>query len=101
MMKLAWTGYEKYAWGQNELKPIAKRSHSPSIFGSASNIGASIVDSLDTLFIMNLKDEYKKAKDWVLSSLDLKHVIFLFLYELNIRSTKTNCVLKIYFLLLK
>lgn len=27
--------------------------------------GATIVDSLDTLFIMGMKDEFKEAKEWV------------------------------------
>ncbi|TNN67683.1 Mannosyl-oligosaccharide 1,2-alpha-mannosidase IC [Liparis tanakae] len=33
--------------------------------------GASIIDSLDTLYIMGLMDEYKDAKEWVETSLDL------------------------------
>lgn len=36
--------------------------------------GASIIDSLDTLYIMGLMDEYNDAKEWVKSSLDLNSV---------------------------
>lgn len=36
--------------------------------------GASIIDSLDTLYIMGLMDEYKDAKEWVQTSLDLNSV---------------------------
>lgn len=36
--------------------------------------GASIVDSLDTLYIMGLMDEYNDAKEWVETSLDLNSV---------------------------
>jgi len=36
--------------------------------------GASIIDSLDTLYIMGLMDEYKDAKEWVETSLDLNSV---------------------------
>lgn len=36
--------------------------------------GASIVDSLDTLYIMGLMDEYNDAKEWVKTSLDLNSV---------------------------
>ena len=35
MMKHAWDGYANYAWGKNELRPVTKRGHSASIFGSA------------------------------------------------------------------
>lgn len=36
--------------------------------------GASIIDSLDTLYIMDLMDEYNEAKEWVKTSLDLNSV---------------------------
>ena len=45
MMKHAWDGYSNYAWGKNELRPVTKRGHSASIFGSAA-MGASIVDGM-------------------------------------------------------
>ena len=65
MMKHAWGGYEKYAWGANELKPISHMGHSASIFGRTS-LGATIVDGIDTLYLMGLKDQYLKAKDWII-----------------------------------
>lgn len=40
--------------------------------------GASIIDSLDTLYIMELMDEYNDAKEWVKTSLDLNSVRKLF-----------------------
>lgn len=36
--------------------------------------GASIVDSLDTLYIMGLMEEYEEAKEWVQNNLDLNSV---------------------------
>ena len=45
MMKHAWDGYAAYAWGKNELRPVTKRGHSASIFGSAA-MGASIIDGM-------------------------------------------------------
>ncbi|XP_072021907.1 mannosyl-oligosaccharide 1,2-alpha-mannosidase IA-like [Amphiura filiformis] len=64
MMLHAWGGYEKYAWGANELKPVSHMGHSASIFGRTS-LGATIVDGIDTLFIMGLQDQYHKARDWI------------------------------------
>lgn len=36
--------------------------------------GASIVDSLDTLYIMGLMEEYEEAKEWIQNNLDLNSV---------------------------
>lgn len=73
-MKHGWDNYVKYAWGKNELKPVSKREHSGSVFGSAS-MGATIVDSLDTLLIMGLNDEYKLGRDWVANNFTLENVV--------------------------
>jgi len=73
MAKHAWNGYVQYAWGENELKPMTKRGHSPVIFGR-TKLGATIVDSLDTLLLMGLKEEFEKAKNWVHLSLDMNQV---------------------------
>lgn len=48
--KHAWTGYKQYAWGHDNLKPISMGSH--DWFG----LGLTIVDSLDTLYIMNMQE---------------------------------------------
>lgn len=73
MMEHAWTGYVNHAWGANELRPISKSGHSASIFG-ASSMGATIVDALDTLYIMGMKDEFERARKWVAVSLHFNHV---------------------------
>lgn len=76
MMKHAWDGYAKYAWGKNEVKPASRRAHTGSVFGS-SNTGASIVDGMDTLYIMGLMDEFEKGKEWIRDSLDLSAMVGL------------------------
>jgi hypothetical protein len=72
MMKHAWDGYVKYAWGYHELRPISRHGHSSSLFGDFSNTGVTIVDSLDTLYIMGLMDEFQRARDWIEHNLDFK-----------------------------
>ena len=74
MMQHAWDGYAKYAWGKNEVRPVSLRGHTASIFGQAS-MGATIVDSLDTLYIMGMTDEYEKAREWVESELDFNKMV--------------------------
>ena len=80
MMQHAWKSYEKDAWGQNELKPISHRGHSASIFGNSA-MGATIVDALDTLYIMGLMDEFKKGRDWVATSLVFQGVSSIVIQE--------------------
>ncbi|GFU07158.1 mannosyl-oligosaccharide alpha-1,2-mannosidase IA, partial [Nephila pilipes] len=70
MMKHAWDNYVQYAWGQNELRPLSKRGHSAGIFGKTA-LGASIVDGLNTLYIMELTDDYQKGRDWIAANLNL------------------------------
>ncbi|KAM4042163.1 mannosyl-oligosaccharide 1,2-alpha-mannosidase IA [Anomaloglossus baeobatrachus] len=83
MMKFAWDNYKQNAWGLNELKPIQKQGHSSNLFGNIQ--GATIVDSLDTLFIMGMKDEFKDAKEWVEKNLDFNVNAEVSVFEVNIR----------------
>ena len=73
MMMHAWTNYVKYAWGQNELKPIARSGYSAKIFGHGT-LGATIIDAADTLYIMGLYSEYIKARDWIANSFNFDTV---------------------------
>ncbi|XP_076820198.1 mannosyl-oligosaccharide 1,2-alpha-mannosidase IA-like [Clavelina lepadiformis] len=83
MMKLAWKSYHQYAWGANELKPISKQRHSANIFGSAET-GATIVDALDTLYIMGLMDEFNQGKEWIVN-LNMNSRTDISVFEVNIR----------------
>lgn len=85
MMKHAWSNYARFAWGDNELNPIAKTGHNAAIFGKVRG-GATIVDSLDTLYIMGLMSEFWKAKEWIANSLTLDNVRSdVSVFEINIR----------------
>jgi len=85
MMQHAWDGYEKYAWGKNEVRPVSLRGHSASIFGSSS-MGASIVDALDTLYIMGMTEEYRRGRQWVEENLDVNKMSGdISVFETNIR----------------
>uniref|UniRef100_A0A2M4A6G7 alpha-1,2-Mannosidase n=1 Tax=Anopheles triannulatus TaxID=58253 RepID=A0A2M4A6G7_9DIPT len=85
MMVHAWSNYKLYAWGKNELRPLSKRGHSNSIFGSY-DLGATIVDGLDTLYLMGLHREFDEARDWVERKFTLENVdADLSVFETNIR----------------
>ncbi|KAL7032143.1 hypothetical protein ACKWTF_007233 [Chironomus riparius] len=85
MMQHAWSNYKLYAWGKNELKPISKRAHTGSIFGSYE-LGATIVDSMDTLYIMGMKDEFDEGREWIAKEFTLDNVSAdISVFETNIR----------------
>ncbi|GFR89029.1 mannosyl-oligosaccharide 1,2-alpha-mannosidase [Elysia marginata] len=75
----AWKAYKKYAWGHDELHPLSKTS--TEWFGT----GLTLVDSLDTMIIMGLKEEYEEARDWVRDKLSFKKDKFVNLFEITIR----------------
>eukprot|EP00062_Callorhinchus_milii_P010194 gi/632954773/ref/XP_007893140.1/ PREDICTED: mannosyl-oligosaccharide 1,2-alpha-mannosidase IA-like [Callorhinchus milii] len=83
MMKFAWDNYKQYAWGTNELKPISRSGHTSGLFGGLQ--GATIVDALDTLFIMDLQDEFREAKEWVENNLALNVNGEVSVFEVTIR----------------
>jgi mannosyl-oligosaccharide alpha-1,2-mannosidase len=85
MMEHAWSNYVTYAWGANELDPISKDVNYHTVFGGKPT-GASIVDALDTLYMMGMKEEYERASQWVKEKLDFD--VFsgsVSLFEVNIR----------------
>ncbi|EHK24186.1 family 47 glycoside hydrolase, partial [Trichoderma virens Gv29-8] len=52
----AWSGYKKFAWMHDELSPVSAKHRDP-FCGWA----ATLVDSLDTLWIAGLKEEFDEA----------------------------------------
>lgn len=51
----SWRAYEEHAWGFDELQPITQDGKE-----TLGGIGATIVDSLDTLWLMGLKDDFSR-----------------------------------------
>ncbi|PKI38168.1 mannosyl-oligosaccharide 1,2-alpha-mannosidase MNS1-like isoform X2 [Punica granatum] len=76
----AWSSYENYAWGQDELQPQTK-----SGVNSFGGLGATLIDSLDTLYIMGLEEEFQRAKEWVANSLDFNKDYDASVFETTIR----------------
>lgn len=80
-MKFAWGGYVKYAFGADEVLP---QTHSSN--NNWGGMGTTLVDSLDTLWLMGLKDDFWKARDWVRDSLASSPNQAVSLFETTIRS---------------
>nr|GME16620.1 mannosyl-oligosaccharide 1,2-alpha-mannosidase MNS1-like isoform X1 [Ipomoea batatas] len=79
-MRHAWSSYEKYAWGHDELQPQSKNG-----VDSFGGLGATLIDALDTLYIMGMDEEFQKAKEWVASSLDFNKNYDASVFETTIR----------------
>ena len=71
--------HRDYAWGEDELRPITKER------SQWFNLGLTLVDSLDTLLIMDLKDEFLEARNWVEKSLAVNPDVDVNLFETTIR----------------
>ncbi|MFC5722947.1 glycoside hydrolase family 47 protein [Streptomyces gamaensis] len=64
----AWRGYKAHAWGHDELLPLS-RGHR-EFFASRHPVGLSIVEALDTHYVMGLDDELARSVSWITSRLD-------------------------------
>ncbi|KGQ98763.1 mannosyl-oligosaccharide 1,2-alpha-mannosidase [Candida albicans SC5314] len=70
----SWHTYEKYGWGYDVYHPIKQEGE---IMGPKP-LGWMIVDSLDTLMIMDCPEEVSRARDWIKNDLD-----YTFDYNVN------------------
>lgn len=75
----SWRGYKEFAWGHDNLKPISMGSH--DWFG----LGLTIVDALDTMYIMDLQDEFEESRNWVDQHLSFNINKDVNLFEVSIR----------------
>ena len=66
-MQHAWTGYQTHAFGADELGPVSGKPNS-----HWGGIGTTLVDALDTLWLMDMKDEFYEARVSLITKEDLK-----------------------------
>ncbi|XP_024906912.1 endoplasmic reticulum mannosyl-oligosaccharide 1,2-alpha-mannosidase isoform X2 [Pteropus alecto] len=75
----AWLGYRKFAWGHDELKPVSRS------FSEWFGLGLTLIDSLDTMWILGLKKEFGEARRWVSKKLQFQKDVDVNLFESTIR----------------
>ncbi|MBV8068199.1 MAG: glycoside hydrolase family 47 protein [Candidatus Eremiobacteraeota bacterium] len=64
----AWGGYKQFAWGYDEFRPI---SGTPKNFFLAdTSFGLSIIEALDSLYVMELDSELDACVRWLRSHLN-------------------------------
>ncbi|BGP36575.1 hypothetical protein JCM10449v2_000476 [Rhodotorula kratochvilovae] len=65
----AWSGMSKYAYGHDEVSPVS------NLWSDNYNgWGANIVDSLDTLLLLNMSREYNRAREHV-AAIDFTYLV--------------------------
>src|SRR5204862_574313 len=77
----AWNGYKKYAWGHDDLKPLSKTYHD----WYAESLLMTPVDALDTMILMDMKDEAASTKQYILDHLSFDKDIEVQNFEITIR----------------
>ncbi|XP_078106444.1 mannosidase, alpha, class 1B, member 1b isoform X2 [Sander vitreus] len=75
----AWKGYKDFAWGHDELRPLSKS------YGEWFGLGLTLIDALDTMWILGLKEEFEEAKTWVATELTFNKNVDVNLFESTIR----------------
>ncbi|KAK0474464.1 glycoside hydrolase, partial [Armillaria luteobubalina] len=73
---------ERDAMGSDEYHPL---THTGSNFSAHGGMGYTVVDSIDTMYIMGLTDEYARARRWVEESLSFDKEGSFSTFETTIR----------------
>ena len=77
----AWSNYERYAWGQDALRPLSKTGH--DWYGQS--LFMTPVDALDTLILMRFDAEAERARSLIVSDLSFDRDIYVKNFEITIR----------------
>ncbi|GMM27534.1 mannosyl-oligosaccharide 1,2-alpha-mannosidase [Martiniozyma asiatica (nom. inval.)] len=77
----SWKDYDNHGWGKDIYHPVSQKGKNMQ----ADPMGWIIVDSLDTLQLMGLKEELAQAKQWVANELDYDQNHYVNTFETTIR----------------
>src|SRR5437763_14128743 len=66
-MRWAWQNYRQHAWGKDQINPISGGFESFPL--KDHHLGLTIVEALDTLWVMGLEEEFRDGVEWVKASL--------------------------------
>ena len=89
-MAHSWGGYVKYAWGHDELKPVSRSYEDwqcSTVHGPcpSHSLGLTILDCMDTLWVMGLKEQWAQALGFVQSELSFRRGMKVSVFETTIR----------------
>ncbi len=67
-MAWAWANYREHAWGKDDFKPVSGGSKSFPL--KDHHLGLSLIEAMDTLWVMGLDQEFVDALGWVKANAD-------------------------------
>eukprot|EP00923_Selenidium_pygospionis_P047080 GHVN01081243.1.p1 GENE.GHVN01081243.1~~GHVN01081243.1.p1 ORF type:complete len:613 (-),score=107.69 GHVN01081243.1:328-2166(-) len=80
-MRHVWGGYTAYGWGHDTVRPLSRS------FFDWVGLGVTILDSLGTLHLMGMDEEFDEAVEWVSNQmLDVNLCIDASFFETTIRA---------------
>jgi mannosyl-oligosaccharide alpha-1,2-mannosidase len=82
-MRWAWRNYREHAWGKDQIKPISGGSESFPL--KNHHLGLSLIEALDTLWVMGLDEEFRDGVEWVKANLDFDVDGEVSVFETSIR----------------
>ena len=82
-MRWAWRNYREHAWGKDQIKPISGGFESFPL--KDHHLGLTIVEALDTLWVMGLDDEFRDSVEWIKRNLDFDIDGEVSVFETSIR----------------
>jgi len=80
-MRFVWRGYKEKAWGADELRP-----RSGGRVDNWGGLGMTLLDSLDTMWLMGMKEEFAEAVQWVEQHLNFDTPRSVSVFETTIRA---------------
>ena len=83
----SWAAYERDAFGDDEYHPVSQKG---SNLTDAGAMGYMIIDSIDTMMIMGLDEEYKRARKWIASELSFDRDARVNTFEVRTHSGGTT-----------
>jgi mannosyl-oligosaccharide alpha-1,2-mannosidase len=82
-MRWAWRQYRERAWGKDQIKPLSGGTESFPL--KDHHLGLTIVEALDTLWVMGLDEEFRDGVEWVKRNLDFDVDGEVSVFETSIR----------------
>lgn len=79
--KHAWNAYKKYAWEQDQVKPLSKTFRN----WYDESLLMTPIDAFDTMVLMGLKEESEETKKLILDKLNFNKNISVQNFEITIR----------------
>ena len=82
-MVFAWDNYVTHAWGKDEIKPLSGGASSFPL--KDRHLGLSLIEALDTLWLMGLDSRFESGVQWVRENADFAVDGDVSVFETSIR----------------